>query len=123
MKITIGSSSKFYDDAKALAARLQGEGITVFTPRFDWSEEEVAVGFEQKQALTLEFLDKIRQSNVLYVVANGGYTGTSVCIEVGYAHALGKRIYISDPPQEHAISALVTGVIPLHTVSKDMLKE
>jgi hypothetical protein len=110
-ELTICSSSKFYDVVRTVAGHLAERGITVNTPRFDFSEQLVEVTPEQKRELTHEFLDKIRRSAAIYIVAADGYTGRSVCIEAGFAAALGLPVYISEPPAEAAVAALVTGVV------------
>jgi nucleoside 2-deoxyribosyltransferase len=109
--VTICSSSRFYETARRVAAELAARGVTVHTPRFDYNERHTEVGPEDKAWLTREFLDKVRQADLVYVVDEGGYTGTSVCIEVGYAAALGKTIVLSEPAIEHAVAALADEVV------------
>lgn len=111
--ITICSSSKFYPAAKRLARELEEQGLHIYTPRFDFDEETVEVGKEDKMALTREFLEKIRRSDAIYVIDESGYTGRSVCIEVGYASALGKKVILSEPPVEGAVQALADAVAPI----------
>lgn len=113
MVVTICSSSKFYSQAERLACLLAAQGIEVFTPRFDFNEVVREVSSDDKQRLTLEFLEKIQKSTDIYVVAEGGYTGTSVCIEIGYATALGLPIYLSSAPTEAAAAALATDIVPM----------
>lgn len=118
MVVTICSTSKFYDQVKRLAGLLAAQGIEVLTPRFDFDEEVREVGAGDKRWLTLEFLEKIARSTAIYVMAEGGYTGTSVCLEIGYARALGLPIYISAAPAEAAVAALVTAVVPLEAAAE-----
>jgi hypothetical protein len=115
--LTICSSSKFYDAAESLAIELSRiTGVSVLTPRFDHDERTVTVDHDVKQRLTSEFLEKVRQASAVYVIASGGYTGRSVCIEVGFAYALGIPIFMSDAPTEPAVAALVTAVVPTEQV-------
>jgi nucleoside 2-deoxyribosyltransferase len=118
MVVTICSSSKFYDQVERLADGLAAKGVEVFTPRFDFSEAAREVSDHDKRWLTLEFLGKIERSTAVYVVAEGGYTGTSVCIEIGYAKALGLPIYLSAPPTEAAVAALATEIVPIEGVAE-----
>ncbi|QDY08471.1 hypothetical protein FJK98_15980 [Micromonospora sp. HM134] len=115
--VTVCSSSKFYDLARRAADALQAVGLTVYTPRFDYNEEHVVVGEADKFRLTHEFLAKVARSDAVYVIASGGYTGVSVCIEVGYAHALGKAVLCSEQPTEFAVRALVDAVVPVDEIS------
>jgi len=56
-------------------------------------------------------LEKIDEADVVYVVNPDGYVGGSVCIDIGYAYAKGKPIYlmyqIDDPP----VMNIVKGVL------------
>ncbi|GAA2523721.1 hypothetical protein [Winogradskya humida] len=110
-EVTICSSSKYYGVVQSLAGKLADRQVVVNTPRFDFDEEIVEVPAAQKWALTHEFLAKIRRSACIYVVAEGGYTGRSVCIETGFAAALGIPVFISERPVEEAVNALVREVV------------
>ena len=47
-------------------------------------------------------LKRIDDADVVYIVNPGGYVGKSVCVDIGYAHAKNKLIYVmhavDDPP-------------------------
>jgi hypothetical protein len=116
--LTICSSSKFYETALTLAKEMTRAGITVYTPRFDFNEEVVKVTKDDKITLTREFLSKIDCSDAIYVIDQDGYTGRSVCIEIGYASALGKTVLVSEPPAEHAVQALAAAVVPVTDIAK-----
>ncbi|MFF3855467.1 nucleoside 2-deoxyribosyltransferase [Micromonospora sp. NPDC002575] len=114
--VTICSSSKFYDTARRAEEILRKAGLTVYTPRYDYSEEQVRVGESDKIRLTREFLDKIARSDAVFVIANGGYAGASVCIEVGYAVGQGKAVVFSEEPAEFALRALADAVVPVDEI-------
>jgi nucleoside 2-deoxyribosyltransferase len=116
--LTICSSSKFYDTAQALAKEMADAGLSVFTPRFDFNEEVVAVTMADKISLTDEFLHKIDGSDAIYVIDQNGYTGHSVCIEIGYASALGKTVVLSELPAENAVRALTSEVVAVDEITK-----
>lgn len=120
--VTICSSSKFYETAKEVASRLEGGGMKVFTPRFDFDETRTHVGRERKALLTIEFLNKVRACDAVYVVARDGYIGRSVALEVGYATALEKPVYLSQQASEDAIKAITTGIIGADTVSAESFR-
>ncbi|KKK05123.1 hypothetical protein [Micromonospora sp. HK10] len=115
--VTICSSSKFYDTVQHAEAAFRDLGMTVYTPRYDFNEEHVRVEEPDKIRLTREFLAKIARSDAIFVVANGGYAGVSVCIEVGYAVGQGKVVLFSEQPTEFALRALVDAVIPVKDIS------
>lgn len=116
--LTICSSSKFYETAQALAKEMTSAGITVYTPRFDFNEEIAEVAKSEKIQLTHEFLRKIDKSDAIYVIDRDGYTGRSVCIEIGYASALGKTVLLSEPPAENAVQALTSDVVAVSDIAK-----
>ena len=115
--VTICSSSKFYDTARKAEAALRALGMTVYTPRYDYNEQLVTVDESDKARLTHEFLAKIDRSDAVFVIANDGYAGASVCIEVGYAAGHGKRILFSEQPSELALRALVDAVVPVDAIT------
>lgn len=120
--VTICSSSKFYSTAKRVAKVLEAEGKTVFTPRFEYSEELIDVSLEEKMVLTREFLAKISRSDAIYVINEGGYTGRSVCIEIGYASALKKTVLLSEEPSEGAVMALASAIVPVDQLASALNK-
>ncbi|MEV4198512.1 hypothetical protein [Micromonospora globbae] len=114
--VTICSSSKFYDTAQLAEAAFRDLGMTVYTPRYDFNEQHVRVDESDKIQLTRDFLAKIARSDAIFVVANGGYAGVSVCIEVGYAVGQGKVVLFSEQPAEFALRALVDAVVPVEDI-------
>ncbi|WP_158289859.1 hypothetical protein [Micromonospora sp. S4605] len=114
--VTICSSSKFYDTAQLAEAAFRDLGMTVYTPRYDFNERHVRVDEPDKIQLTRDFLAKIARSDAIFVVANGGYAGVSVCIEVGYAVGQGKVVLFSERPAEFALRALVDAVVPVEDI-------
>ncbi len=114
--ITISSSSKFYGAARSLAAKLADAGFKVYTPDFDFDETRRVVSERDKRKLTRSFMEKIRLCTHLYVLAEGGYVGKSVCLEIGYAFSRRKRIVLSEPADELAVRALTSEIVPLSKV-------
>ena len=121
-EVTICSSSRYYDAVKGVADQLVDRRVAVNTPRFDFNEEIVEVTAEQKRELTHEFLEKVRRSACVYVVAVAGYTGCSVSIETGFAAALNIPIFVSEPPAEAAIGALVKDVVSVDDAPEFLAK-
>jgi len=56
-------------------------------------------------------LEKIDQANVVYVVNPDGYIGKSVSIDIGYAYAKNKPIYVLHPIGDLPVMSLVKGVL------------
>lgn len=109
--VMIVTSSRFYETARPLAAELRAAGLTVNTPDFDFDETRVVVCAARKAELTRAALRKVAHARVTYVLCEEGYVGLSVALEVGYAHALGRRIVASRYPVEDAVRALVNAYV------------
>jgi hypothetical protein len=56
-------------------------------------------------------LEKIDQADVVYVVNPDGYVGKSVSIDIGYAYAKNKPIYVMHPIDDPPVMSLVKGVL------------
>ncbi|HSX41031.1 MAG TPA: hypothetical protein VLF21_00095 [Candidatus Saccharimonadales bacterium] len=121
MIVAIASSSKFYEAAKQVNEKLIADGARVFTPSFVHDETMVTVSADKKAELTHRFLKNLKQSDVVYVVATGGYVGLSVAVEVGFAAALGLPIIFSEEPAEDAFKALSAGTLDMGAVSVQKL--
>ena len=110
--VTISCSSRFFQAARAMAEELSRRGLEVRTPYFDDADIGCHVSETEKRRLTLDFLDKVGTSDLLYVIDIDGYVGISVGIEVGYAFALGKHIVFAEPPNDAALEAMANEVVP-----------
>ena len=56
-------------------------------------------------------LKKIDQADVVYVVNPGGYVGKSVSVDIGYAYARNKPIYVMHPIEDPPVMNLVSAVL------------
>ena len=56
-------------------------------------------------------LEKIDQADVVYVVNPDGYVGKSVSVDIGYAYARKKPIYLMYPTDDPPIMDLVKDVL------------
>jgi hypothetical protein len=56
-------------------------------------------------------LNNIDESDLVYVVNPGGYVGRSVCVDVGYAYARGKPIYVMHAIEDPPVMSLMHAVL------------
>jgi len=56
-------------------------------------------------------LKKIDQADVVYVVNPEGYVGKSVSVDIGYAYARNKPIYVMHPIEDPPVMNLVSDVL------------
>jgi hypothetical protein len=66
-------------------------------------------------------LEKIEETDVVYVVNPGGYIGRSVCVDIGYAYAKNKPIYVMHPIEDPPVMKLVNSVLSFEELI-DLLK-
>jgi len=108
-----GSFRKHLLDIIRVKKYLEEIGTTVLSPRFTTpknlkSEFVIFDGEDGLTPLQLEryHLDSIGKSDALIICNPQGYVGPSALIEVGYAHALGKRVIFTEKPEEFILNTL-----------------
>lgn len=111
LTVFIATSRRFYPEAEALCEVLRGCGVRVFHPYFDRDHRAIEADPSLKAHVTLEHFPELDGSDVVYALLPGGYTGTSVTMELAYAFAKGKRVVTSEPSAEFAVRAVVDAVI------------
>jgi hypothetical protein len=79
----------------------------VFHPYFDLDHQAVGRDPHTKATVTHEHFPEIDECDLLYALLPEGYIGCSVTIELAYAYAKGKRIVVSELPNEYAVRAMV----------------
>jgi ABC-type uncharacterized transport system substrate-binding protein len=98
-RVYVCGSFRFVDKIEELEARLKKENI-------EWivSKSMDARGI-------LGCLEKIGQADVVYVVNPDGYVGKSVSVDIGYAYARNKPIYVMHPIEDPPVMSLVRGIL------------
>jgi len=92
-------SFRFLREIEELEERLKQEGI-----RYLISKEVDSRGI-------VGCLEKIDRADVVYVVNPGGYVGRSVCVDLGYAYAKGKPIYVMQPINDPPVMGFIKRVM------------
>lgn len=109
MTIAICGSMKHSDRMVAIGKMLEQQGIKVFLPNigessdYDSLTEEQAT--EHKSRMIRAHLEKIKKSDAVLVVNEplkgiDGYIGANTFLEMGFAYALEKKIYVLNPLPE-----------------------
>jgi hypothetical protein len=115
----IGSFRKFYDQVAEAAEVFTSAGIVVRSPTISTviNREDSYVRFaadpplcsdSQIQAATNE---KIRASDLVYVVAPGGYVGRATCLELGMIYDRGIPVFYSAAPEDIPLDVSPDSVI------------
>ena len=82
------------------------------------SNKDVATSAEEKAKLAWDHYKSIEEADAVYLILPGGYMGTSVKLELGYALALKKPIYFSELTKDIALDCYCAGVIPVDQLHK-----
>jgi len=86
-------------EIEELEGKLKGEIIEYRIPK------------EKDSSGILGCLKKIDEADVVYVVNPKGYVGRSVCVDIGYAYAKNKPIYVKHPVDDPPVMNLIDGVL------------
>lgn len=101
--VCICGSKRFKGEIAELVQELEDLGVTVYQPSFDTPIPEDAmlvsdyVTSKIFAGLTLEHFGWLKKADTCYLYNKGGYIGTSVTLELGYATALGKPVFALEP--------------------------
>lgn len=101
--VVICASKRYKKEVAVFCKALEKAGVLVFEPNFDEPvPEDMDLGSKHInkivfKGLTLEHFDWIRKAEACYVFNKGGYVGTSVTLEMGFANALAKPIFALEP--------------------------
>ncbi|HZJ40644.1 MAG TPA: hypothetical protein VFD16_00040 [Candidatus Saccharimonadales bacterium] len=116
--VVMCGSNRFAVEAREFAEKLKALGVIVFVPHFyrasggvwddikEFDKKFVALG------LTHDHFYKIRMADIVYVYNKDGYAGISTSMEIGYAAALNKPIYVQDESDPEIFrQVLFSGVV------------
>ncbi len=117
-KITISSSIKFYDLIKTTINKLSYLGYTPLFPNLEYSSEskDNILTSSEKIKLAREHYAAIKEADAVYFILPKGYMGTSCKLELGYALALNKPIYFSEPTKDTSLDGYSKKIISLENL-------
>jgi hypothetical protein len=98
-RLYVCGSFKFVREMEGLERKLKDENI-----QFQVSKEMGSRGI-------LGCLKKIDDADVVYIVNPEGYIGKSVSVDIGYAYAKNKSIYVMHHVDDPPVMDLVNGVL------------
>ena len=110
---------RFRDIIKKTILDLEKIGFEALFPNIDCSDEnkDMANTPEEKLNFAQDHYKAIANADVIYFITPKGYMGTSVKLELGYALALQKQIYFSQPTTDMALDCYCKKIIPLENLS------
>jgi hypothetical protein len=109
-RLYVCGSFRFMREMEGLERRLKEKGI-----RYQISRKMNSRGI-------LGCLKKIDGADVVYIVNPEGYVGKNVSVDIGYAYAKKKLVYVMDQVNDPPVMDLINGVLSLDELV-DFLKE
>lgn len=94
--VTLCGSTRFKTEFRSAEARLESEGVCVFTVGFFAHADEIPISEEAKEAADELHKWKILKSNYILVINPGGYIGDSTRSEIRFAESVGVPIQYLD---------------------------
>jgi nucleoside 2-deoxyribosyltransferase len=115
--VVLCGSRRFKPAIRKWGSALKKAGVVVYEPYLHSGQEEwESLSPEYKKfialGLTHDHFYKIKMADIVFVYNEGGYSGNSTTLEIGYAMALGKTIYAySDKDEELCRKVLFREII------------
>ena len=104
MRVYICGSHRFLGRMETLERKLRKEGV------------EVLISKKIDDPSIIGCLDKIDEADIVYVVDPNGYVGKSVSVDIGYAYARKKSIYVMTQIDDPPVMKLVKGALSFQEV-------
>ena len=116
--ICLSASLRFEKEIETIINQSEKVGITALFPNFPVTEDKDYLTVEKMKKLCQDHFNAITQAEALYVINPGGYIGTLVKIEIGFALGKNKPVYFSHSTDAVDLDSLSTGVIPLDSLEE-----
>jgi hypothetical protein len=125
----IGSFRKHYPHAVIAVKEFESLGMTVrspvvskiVNPGADFPRFEADSPYLSDQLIQAVTLDKILASDLVYVVAPGGYVGRSTCYELGCIYERSVPVYFSALPRDLPIDVPIGSVLSVRDLARQIL--
>lgn len=110
--VVICSSAKFRSEVHKFTKDLEKLGVKVYNPPLDspedvgWDKLTITAKALISTGWTFRHFNKIAKADVVFIYNKGGYAGTAVSMEIGYAVACHKPIIALETDLEPAREVL-----------------
>jgi hypothetical protein len=118
----IGSFRQYYSQAALAVKEFESLGVNVRSPVVsrivnpgdEYARFETDPPQSSDQLIQAMTMEKILSSDLIYVVAPGGYVGRTTCYELGRVHERSIPVYFSAPPCDLPIEVPPGSVLCVH---------
>jgi nucleoside 2-deoxyribosyltransferase len=111
--VCICGSFRFYDEMVVLRNALQAQGIPCEWPTPGPRRAPQAMTPDEAKEAILQHLARMDRADCIFMFNKDGYAGNSVIMEIGYAYAQRKPVYVLAPIPDPFLMPLVTAVVSL----------
>ena len=118
--ICLSASMRFKSLLAETMARAEAIGLEALFPNLDFDVAKADLTPSLMRKLCRDEFAAIDKAEALYVLDPGGYIGTLVKIEIGYALGRDKPVFFSEPAHSLDLDALCSGVIPANDIARFM---
>jgi hypothetical protein len=126
----IGSFRQYYSQVIRAVQQFESLGITVRSPAVsrivnpgdDYARFESDPADSSDQLIQAVTMERILSSDLVYVVAPGGYIGRTTCYELGRADERSIPVYFSAPPRDLPIAVPPGSVLRVADLGRRLLR-
>jgi nucleoside 2-deoxyribosyltransferase len=111
--VCICGSFRFYDEMVALRNALQAQGVRCEWPTPGPRRDPQAMTPDEAKDAILQHLQRMDRADLIFMFNKNAYAGNSVIMEIGYAYAQRKPVYVLAPMPDPFLMSLVTAVVSL----------
>ena len=111
--VCIWGSFRFYEEMLHLRNAFQAQGVRCEWPLPGPRRAPQAMTADEARAAIIEHLERMSRADLIFVFNKGGYMGNSVVMEIGYAYARRKSIYVLAPIHDPLLKPLVSTVVSI----------
>ena len=111
--VCICGSFRFYEEMVDLRNALQARGVLCEWPLPGPRREPHAMTVDEARDAIMHHLERMDRAEIIFVFNKGGYIGNSAVMEIGYAYARRKPVYVLAPMHDLFLMPLVSAVVSI----------
>jgi nucleoside 2-deoxyribosyltransferase len=111
--VCICGSFRFYEEMVDLRKALQARGVLCEWPLPGPRRAPPTMTADEARDAIMHHLERMDRAGILFVCNKDGSLGNSVVMEIGYAYARRKPIYVLAPVHDPFLISLVSAVVSI----------
>ena len=111
--VCICGSFRFYEEMVQLRNALQARSVLCEWPLPGQHRAPQAMTADEAQDAITQHLERMDRAECIFIFNKDGYLGNSVVMEIGYAYARCKPVYVLAPIHDPFLRPLVKAVVSI----------